>query len=328
MKMKSKIIIIMSWIFIISLSSCAQPEELESQAPTETKTNTPLPVLTGAGGGIIVFASDRSGNNADLFLVNADGSGLQQLTNTRADEIAPSWSPDGSALAYLESKNGGLRLYILEMTEYVSGLITSEPRQLSTLKVDESIPSWSPDSKYIMVSAETDGNQELFIIPVDGSPEQRLTRTEYDEKDPAWSPDGEGFVYTSNPDGNFDLFYAEFNPGDTLDILSSSQLTMSDDDEMRPDWSPDGLQIVYSNADNGNHNLYLIALDGSAAEQLTDTPAKEWNPRWSIQGNLILYSYFNFSDTLNDLVILDLSDQTEKIVTFDSFDNWWPGWKP
>lgn len=52
----------------------------------------------------IVFASDRSGrDNFDLFVINADGSELVQLTHTpMVDEIEPAWSPNGATIAYVE----------------------------------------------------------------------------------------------------------------------------------------------------------------------------------------------------------------------------------
>ena len=75
---------------------------------------------SGNGGGVIVFSSDRNGGRMDLYLINADGSDLIQLTHTRGDELAPAWSADGSMLAYLVSKNNQLNLYVLDVNAGLS----------------------------------------------------------------------------------------------------------------------------------------------------------------------------------------------------------------
>ena len=71
------------------LAGCAglAPEPTPTVLPSPTPE--PLQRPSGAGGGLVVFASDRTGNQMDLFLINGDGTELTQLTDTARDELAP-----------------------------------------------------------------------------------------------------------------------------------------------------------------------------------------------------------------------------------------------
>ena len=77
---------------------------------------------------MIAFAADRDGGRMDLYLINADGSKLTQLTHTSDDEISPFLSPDGIQIEYSYSKfNNNLNdLYIIEFENGSSFPITSD----------------------------------------------------------------------------------------------------------------------------------------------------------------------------------------------------------
>jgi TolB protein len=62
----------------------------------------------------IAFASNRSGNS-DIWLMNANGSGLVNLTNNEAQDTSPAWSPDGKNLAFVSTRDGGSDIYVIEV---------------------------------------------------------------------------------------------------------------------------------------------------------------------------------------------------------------------
>ena len=57
------------------------------------------PASAGSDDGRIVFDSDRGGH-ADIWVMNADGSGQQQITDDKIEDLFPSWSPDGSKIVW------------------------------------------------------------------------------------------------------------------------------------------------------------------------------------------------------------------------------------
>jgi len=129
--------------------------------------------------------------DAHIYLVNADGSGLTALKNTSASSInRPAWSPDGRQMAFTGGSTG---LYVVNADG--SGL-----RQLSAVYSGE--PAWSPDGKHIL----SDGGQGIYLRNADGSGEVILTdRTKNISKgvNPSWSPDGSQIAFMAPPNSVF-----------------------------------------------------------------------------------------------------------------------------
>lgn len=100
-------------------------------------------------GSMIAFMSNRSGNN-DVWLVNSDGTGLRNLTNTpNSSEGVPTWSPDGQQIAFTSDRAGLPQLYV--MTTAGTGL-----RRLASERIDR--PTWSKQN-FIAFSVGSTGAQ-------------------------------------------------------------------------------------------------------------------------------------------------------------------------
>lgn len=173
----------------------------------------------------IAFASDRN-NSTNLYVVNADGSGLKRIVSSPAVCYMPSWQktpngerivfgmhgerpemasarPDGSDLRKLGvghdtclSPDGRAIAYTGEVQGGVSVFIMDyeggNKRQLvpSASKPGAVFPNWSPDSKCIVYSWPVGEALELFVIAADGTGNRQLTRTGGICTPAAWSPDG------------------------------------------------------------------------------------------------------------------------------------------
>jgi TolB protein len=148
----------------------------------------------------------------NLYIVNADGTGLRQLTNnasTTATDGKPTWSPDGTKIAFVRYPTATGATAIPKI--YVINVDGSGVRQLSdndsnNYDVD---PDWSPDGSKIVFERDYQGydfQATVVIMNADGSNVNSL----FPGNDPAWSPDGTKIVYTGltnnaiyiiNPDG-------------------------------------------------------------------------------------------------------------------------------
>jgi len=194
--------------------------------------------------GTKIVATSRQ-QNQDLYIINADGSGSVNLTNTgfSITETNPSWSATGK-IAYekTNSSGGDAQIWVINAdgtgNAQFSGITQSLP----------SAPMWSPDgNKLAFVSGG-----EIWVINADGTNERRVTTNSTIDNSPDWSPDGTKIVFTSgnsvsviNADGTNEALLA--NNGST------------------PSWSPDGTKIAFSRSGVGNG---VITMDANGTNQV------------------------------------------------------------
>jgi Tol biopolymer transport system component len=99
--------------------------------------------LTAVSPGLIAFDSDR-GNNTDIYVMNADGTSQTRLTTNTAYDTNPSWSPDGTKVAFVRTP-----AYYGNADIYLMNADGSGQSQITTSAADDTAPSWSPDSSQI-----------------------------------------------------------------------------------------------------------------------------------------------------------------------------------
>jgi hypothetical protein len=184
-----------------------------------------------------------------LFVVHPDGSGLRQLTSGPYFDITPTWSRDGTEVAFArvrtepEQVPGPSSLYVLDAAG-------GSPRPLGA---DGYSPAWSPDgSQLAFVSGrdrngETCGedectpNGELYVMPGGGGPQVRLTNTKADDAAPAWSPDGSAIAFASERayPGNYQYEIYTTTP----DGQCVTRLTNASSSSSSPAWRPGAVAL-------------------------------------------------------------------------------------
>ena len=95
----------------------------------------------GGSGDRIAFASDRDGDY-EIFVMNADGTDVRQLTSNEDDEMFPAWSPDGNRIAFMSNRGGEFNIFVMNAD---GGAV----RQLTDNDDDDRFPAWSPDGTLI-----------------------------------------------------------------------------------------------------------------------------------------------------------------------------------
>ncbi len=109
----------------------------------------------------IAFASNRDGN-AELYVMDADGSNPTNLTHDAGRALHPAWSPDGQRIAFVSSRDGNDELYVMDADG-------SNPTNLTHDAGDDWHPARSPDGQRIAFMSNRDGNTKLYVMDADGS---------------------------------------------------------------------------------------------------------------------------------------------------------------
>ncbi len=280
--------------------------------PTNTPSPTPTSTQTRNIQGI-AFVTNRDGNE-EIYWMAADGSMQENLTNNRATDGHPSWSPDGSRLAFhSDRQDGDFEIYSMS----VNG---SELRRLTNSPGWDGQPEWSPNGRYIAFESARNGAFEVFIMNSDGS-NTYLIPNSTNGGYPTWSPDGSQIAFSMIRDDNRDIYICNLDGGNLR------RLTDNTAEDWMPRWSPDGSYIIYSSNINGNFDLFRINVDGSNLKQLTFGSSNEWWPvSWSSSREQIAYTVDTYGSW--DIFFMSSSGQELLRLTDSSANDLWPACQP
>jgi TolB protein len=190
-----------------------------------------------------------------------------RLTDNSALDYSPSWSPDGSKIAFVSTRHGHPNIYIINRDG-------TELRQLTAHQATSDSPQWAPDASSI---AFVLGNN-LATVTADGESWRKLTNERHvNDTQPAWSPDGSKVAFTRRVDEEFDIHLVDIATGDI------EQLTQSRGLDTDPVWSPDGKSIAWlsARADGVRKLLYRARPDGSDLQQVTGQGREVMTPAWT-----------------------------------------------
>ena len=262
---------------------------------------------SGTAEGRIAFTSNNS-----IYVIDNDGSNLTRLTKREdVGDGCPSWSPDGTKIAFSRYQDGSSDVYIMNSDGTFLENLTNSPTS------DDLYPALSPDGGKIAFASNRDGNLEICTMNINGTGHVNLTKSpQHEGQELDWSPDASKIVYTTYRDG----IWVMDNDG-----ANRTQLTQGRG-YFYPSWSPDGKQIAFVGLNGSDDRIFIMNSDGTNLSELT--PGTFYGGlSWAPDGSRLAYIRHN-EDNYVAVAIIHIDSKEVQLLT--PYEGWnvSPAWSP
>jgi Tol biopolymer transport system component len=226
----------------------------------------------------VAFNSTRDGN-AEIYLMDPDGSDQTRITIQAGPDVEPDLSPNGQSLVFTSSRSGNPDIWLLDLR---TGALVN----LTNTTATEGWARWSPNGQQIAFHSNRDGNFEIYVLDLRTGALTRVTTYAGVDQYPEWSPNGKTLALRRD----MDVWTLDLRTGALTRLTTHPAL-----DQMAA-WSPNGRQLAFMSLREGYCSVFVMNADGSEQVNLTPkAPADAANlwcsraPSWSTNGQRILF---------------------------------------
>jgi eukaryotic-like serine/threonine-protein kinase len=198
-----------------------------------------------------VVTQKPEGGNMDLWMIEVARGVATRLTSNPADDEWPTWSPDGTKIAFDSNRKGAFDLYQLAIGE-----IGKETTLLESTQT-KGVAAWSRDGRFLLFTEKDEKiGSKLWALPLFGQAQRRLAvQRDFEQFTGSLSPDSQWIVYESTDSGRPEIYVKRFSE-------SGERSQISLDGGGDPRWRADGKEIFYISPDGALRAVAVSITDG------------------------------------------------------------------
>ena len=182
------------------------------------------------------LAAGILGSENHIWVYDLIGKGEPQRLSTEENESNPTWTPDGSRIAFSAQVDGHRNIFWRPSDR------SREREQLTRSDNALTPQSWSPDGQLLSVIETTQGNMDIFILDLKSRELRPFSATRFQEWGSAFSPDGRWIAYTSDESGQYEVYVQPWPP-----TGGKWQVSTTAGGNEEPVWSRNGRELFYRN---------------------------------------------------------------------------------
>jgi len=247
---------------------------------------------------LLVYQKETVPGNYDIYSIKPDGTNEIRLTSHAANETRPAFSPSGMYIAFyrnnhvyvMNSDGAGLRQVSQSLVDSQYPIaFTDDSRQLVVTALDngkkyisiigvlgggeENLTpltggynhSLVPNSDMIVFVAGTQSDQLIYTVHYNGLSQRRIISERSTYRDPVFSQDGSLMAFSRRMNSHYDIYVM------TANGASIRQMTFQTTDEVTPRFVPGGRWIAFNQVQSSNTDISFVSVDGKYIVNYTNT---------------------------------------------------------